>query len=312
MTEQRERLRQQGVRALVGIAPIFKLSWTGVPTLVGTGFWATESGLLVTAWHVIQDNFDKHGKDVGPLIAVQTTEDLGTIGRAILRTTRHREFDLCLSQTAVVEDGRIYDVPTIPLTMTVDEPPVGAAIFTHSFTSPSQSFANEKVEGIFAGIYRGAVHIPELNVTNDLHFTGRIGFGYVTEIYENGRDRVMLPFPCFQSDVRIYGANSGGPIFDTRGRICGVNVSSFDGFDAAFHIPTKAVLGLRATNIRLVPEDPVPRTRTILELGLAKRAHFDPELIDVLYRPWQARIMRPYIWLRYWLDWIRWKVSGSE
>jgi hypothetical protein len=308
----RERFRQMGLSALAGIAPIFRVSWSGTPTLIGTGFWATETGLLITAWHVITDNFDAKGKDVGPIIAIQTTDDLQVIPRTIRRTDKHPVFDLALSETErlVDQDGRA--IPTKPMMMTLDEPKVGAPIFTHAFSSSSQLFASEKYEGISAGTFNGRLQIPELDVTHDVRFVGRIGFGYVTEIFEKARDRVMLPFPCFQSDVPIYGANSGGPVFDNRGRVCGVNCTSFDGADVAFHVPLKGILELQATDVQLIPEDPVPRRRTIFELGLARRIPFHPELIDVIYSPWQARFMRPYLGLRYFFDWIRWKLGGGQ
>jgi hypothetical protein len=307
----REQWRTDGLRALTGIAPIFKLSWSGVPRLVGTGFWATETGLLVTAWHVITDNFDSDGKDVGPLMAIQTTDDLRVIPRGIRRTYNHDTFDLALSQTEQLEPHEGRAVPTKPMVMTLDEPVIGTPVFTHAFASPSQAFTNERYEGISAGTFNGILETPELSVRNELSFVGRIGFGNVTNIFQEARDKVMMPFPCFQSDIPIYGANSGGPVFDNRGRICGVNCTSFEGTDISFHIPLRGILDLRATGISFIPEDPFPRKRTIAELGLAKRVPFQPELIDVFYTPWAARLMRPYIWVRYWMDWVRWKASAS-
>lgn len=44
--------------------------------------------------------------------------------------------------------------------------------------------------------------------------------------YLKDRDSVMLPFSCLQSDIPIYGANSGGPVFDDEGRACAVNCTS--------------------------------------------------------------------------------------
>ena len=125
--------------------------------------------------------------------------------------------------------------------------------------------------------------IPDLDLTYELSFQSRAGFGRLTAIFKEARDRVLLPFPCFQSDIPLYGANSGGPVFDKKGRICAVNCTNFAGEDVSFHIPLKGILGLVARDIEFVPEDPVPRWRTVTELGLARRAPFYPPLEQVFF-----------------------------
>jgi hypothetical protein len=55
--------RQRGIAdGITGIAPIYKVSLEGNVDLIGTGFWITEKGHLVTAWHVIADNIGKDGE----------------------------------------------------------------------------------------------------------------------------------------------------------------------------------------------------------------------------------------------------------
>jgi hypothetical protein len=52
--------------------------------------------------------------------------------------------------------------------------------------------------------------------------------GEVIEVYEEYRDRVMLPFPSFQINARFDGGMSGGPVFNENGQICGVVCASLD------------------------------------------------------------------------------------
>lgn len=52
--------------------------------------------------------------------------------------------------------------------------------------------------------------------------------GTVREMHPTGRDRSMLPFPCFRTDARMDAGMSGGPVFNEAGRVCGVVTSSYD------------------------------------------------------------------------------------
>ena len=64
------------------------------------------------------------------------------------------------------------------------------------------------------------------------HPDGRISgnvqssIGTVIEHYIDGRDRCMLPGPCFAVGVGAPGGLSGGPVFDETGRLAGILSSS--------------------------------------------------------------------------------------
>lgn len=307
---QLRKLRKAPVSAdsLISIAPIYKVSFQGEPKLIGSGFWVTHYGHLVTARHVIDDNAGKDGVDEGPIYAMQTLPDRQAIPRVLRKSWRHDTFDLALSETLVGDE--LGEVSTTPVLLTLDEPVAGAQIATHAFVSTQQEFTNEKIEGTTTASFQGALAIPELGVEYDLSFSARAGFGYVTDVFPDKRDSVMMPFPCVQSDIPIYGANSGGPVYDSKGRVCAINCTSYAGADISFHMPTKGVLDLFARDIELIPEDPVARMRSIFELGLARRVPFDPPLSKVFYTLPQRMLLWPYhVWLDA-LARLRWRASG--
>ncbi|WP_407949045.1 hypothetical protein, partial [Parvibaculum sp.] len=126
-----------------------------------------------------------------------------------------------------------------------------------------------------------------------------------------GAGQVVMPFPCLRSEMKMYGANSGGPVFDRHGRVCAVNCTSFSGTDISYHMPLKGVLSLWARDIEFVPEDVVPRNRTVFELGLARRVPFHPPLDEVFFGFWWRAALKPYhfyldarAWVRQWLSQI--------
>jgi hypothetical protein len=50
--------------------------------------------------------------------------------------------------------------------------------------------------------------------------------GHVTEVHHAQRDRGLLPFPCFRTNARFDPGMSGGPVFDEKGRLCGLVCAS--------------------------------------------------------------------------------------
>ena len=53
--------------------------------------------------------------------------------------------------------------------------------------------------------------------------------GVVREIYKGGRDRAMLPFPCYRVSARFDAGMSGGPVYDEYGALCGLVCANLEG-----------------------------------------------------------------------------------
>lgn len=278
---------------LTGIAPVFRIDIeSGEVNLIGTGFWITDAGHLVTAWHVVEENIGGDGVDRGPIFAVQTFPDRSTVVRNFRKSDRHPNFDLALSETEVAPPS-IYR-PTSPIAMSLDELRVGEPVFSFAMSSDSQAFADEKLPGHTAYRFEGELFSEASSSTSVLKFAVRLSFGNVSQIFETMRDRVMLPFPCIQTDVPIYGGNSGGPLFDVRGRICAVHCTSFGGNDIAFHVPIRGVLHLQMRAQSIGIKDSARKYRSILELGAAQKVSFDPPMLDA------DKLARTFIrWLWY-------------
>lgn len=291
----------------MGIAPIFRFNFNERRAcLIGTGFWVTEHGHLVTAWHVVAENIGFNGVDDGPIFAIQTFGDRSTLVRSLRKSWKHDTFDLALSETVglSIDSGP----PTEPLPLTLEKVEIGNPLFSYAVLSSEQVFGHEQTSGATVARFHAEAHELELGVKFDVAFAVRINHGQVVDIFEKTRDSVMLPFPCIQTNILIYGANSGGPVFDIKGRVCAVNCSSYEGADIAFHVPVSGILELFARDIELIPEDPMLRLRSILELGLAHRVPFQPSVAKTLVPLWIRVILKPY---HLWLDFkahVRWRL----
>ncbi len=284
---------RKDVDLLTAIAPVFRIDLdSGEAKLIGTGFWVTDAGHLVTAWHVIDENIDANGVDCDPIIAIQTFADRSIAARNFSKTDKHPRFDLALSETVAASSSARRQ--TTPISMTLDELKVGDQVFSFAVLSHDQVFENEALEGHTAHRFSGELSTPGLQNFVPVEFAVRLSPGYVSEIFESMRDKVMLPFPCIQTDVPIYGGNSGGPLFDIRGRICAVNCTSFGGSDISFHVPIEGVLELRTRAESLGLQGSLRRNFSLIELAVDRRVAFDPPILD--YDKFARSIVR---WLWY-------------
>jgi hypothetical protein len=64
------------------------------------------------------------------------------------------------------------------------------------------------------------INPKSIEVEYDQSFATSIG--RVIEVFPNGRDKFLLPFPCFQIDCKINSGMSGGPVYNESGKVCGV------------------------------------------------------------------------------------------
>jgi hypothetical protein len=270
---------RKAVDLLTAIAPVFRIDLhSGEARLIGSGFWVTDAGHLVTARHVIDENIGTDGADLGPIIAIQTFANRSIAVRNFRKSDKHSQFDLALSERETAPP--LMHRPTTPIAMTLDKLRVGDPVFSFAVLAHDQVFAGEALEGHTAYQFFGELVTPGTQSVKLVKFAVRLSMGTVNEIFEKMRDTIMLPFSCIQTNAPIYGGNSGGPLFDIRGRICAVNCTSFGGNDISFHIPIEGVLDLctRAESLGL---NDLERTYiSLIELAVDQRVAFDPPILN--------------------------------
>jgi hypothetical protein len=67
--------------------------------------------------------------------------------------------------------------------------------------------------------------------TTEWHLTPVLNYGEVTELYNEKRDSLRMPFPSFRTNAKFEASMSGGPVFTQEGKVCGIVCSSFTGAD---------------------------------------------------------------------------------
>lgn len=66
--------------------------------------------------------------------------------------------------------------------------------------------------------------------------SARYTSGRVLEVHLDGRDKVMMPGPCFAVACSAFGGMSGGPVFDEDGFLIGIVSTSYDGEDPIAYV----------------------------------------------------------------------------
>ncbi len=93
------------------------------------------------------------------------------------------------------------------LELTARLPEVGENVMAVGFRADEHSFVNGPNYSSVSGVTLNSI-------------------GRVLGVHQNGRDRVMAPFPCVELELRAPGGLSGGPVFDREGRVFGLLSSS--------------------------------------------------------------------------------------
>lgn len=229
------------------IFPIVTQRPDGLFVAIGTGFFVAENGIFVTAAHVVTAILDGQGNVTGPFGIFQFLPDNHVSLRPIHRATRHRVADVAVGvATPMHHNTTGAPIPNKILTLAASPLSVGSPVCTYAF---------QKTE-----IQPGKPQIVRFNP----------GFfeGVLREHHPQGRDKVLLPGPCFLTTMVIHGGASGGPVIGPNGTVFAINstgVKFDDGDELSYVSCISEVLDLAIPNV-VLPGSPLPRTTTLREM----------------------------------------------
>lgn len=225
--------------------PIFQQDDDGSGRLIGTGFFITTNGLFVTARHVLEAVLDAQGDQRYPILLMQFLPGNRCLYRPILRCATHPFADVGVGVAAEMLDPSGIPLTNNILTLTTEPVPVGAHVATYAYPRHSNLSRNGlRVLNLMPAYYDG----------------------YIEEYFPNGRDRIMMPAPCYQTNIVIHGGASGGPVFTPRsGCVFGVNSTGFDGANVSYISRVNEILPLRLDDVSI--GDAPPRCMRISDIA---------------------------------------------
>jgi hypothetical protein len=238
----------------LAIVPIAKQSRDGEWTILGTEFFVGQGGLLVTAKHVLSDDFGPDERPKETVAIFQFLDDQSVLQRDVWKARHHHTVDISLvTPMRAVQNITGISAPNQMLRLTGTPPPLGTPIFSLAY--PQSTI---RADGL----------VSELNF-RQAYFKGKL-----IEYLPDGRDRVMLPGPCFRTSMVIHGGASGGPVFDSQGRVFAVNSTGWGSDPDSYISPITPLLEF--TMKTKLPRESDPRELTIRELGVIGYMGVDP------------------------------------
>ncbi|WP_376959426.1 serine protease [Azospirillum sp. A26] len=225
-----------------GVLPLVHIK-NGIIRPLGSCFSITSDGLYMTARHVIEEGFQLIGNE--RYVELDEKEQ-GVFGALFISSRNHPENpDHILG--GVLEASHVFfganlDIALIKLSLPVH-------VETGEMLSPPVHQLRLSFPGIgepFFSLGYRAMDWSKGVETNSYIADHRYSAtrGQVEELHAGGRDKSMLPFPCFRTSARLDGGMSGGPIIDNFGRVFGVVCSSFGtSDDTDQHISYGSLIG---------------------------------------------------------------------
>lgn len=124
------------------------------------------------------------------------------------------------------------DLALLCMTLACEMPPQSE--FVVSYPSTRLPMVGERVDLYGLPSLKRTSAQPDGSATFPIQ--GRYTSGQILEVHPDGRDRVMMPGPCFSVKCAAYGGMSGGPVFDSRGYLVGVVSTSYNGEDPIAYV----------------------------------------------------------------------------
>ncbi|MDA0733220.1 MAG: serine protease [Chloroflexi bacterium] len=241
--------------------------------VVGTGFYISRYGLFMSAKHVLETliNESKANLDVGYVChrGVGNTIHL----RRIRRVSFLNPQDIAVGQA----DNYVEQFPKDPLRnmrvkLTTDLPLPGDSVITYAYPQNEiLDFTRTDAVPVIAGDY----------------FQGE----FIRSVDKS--DHPFMQYPYFETTIKLRSGASGGPVFDSKGRVIGINCRGWDfgvedeGTELSSMVPVSAALDLKCEPLQLpscsweasqIPEGLELATLTIRDLAKFGHIHYDPQI----------------------------------
>lgn len=216
--------------------------------LVGTGFFIAKFGLFMTAKHVLDDVFTLGRQQCATLDVLQFIPGRGILRRPVIGGSINNDADVGIGICKNMEHRESKEPLTNRIVVLTLRPhKVGDHVFTYAYPDTKVS---EKKIALGPRYYKGTI----------------------TEFFEYGRDKVLLPNPCYQTSITIHHGASGGPVFDEHGAVFGINCTGIDSMpDVSFISRINEALGLNVIADHLeFPSDNDRTVNQLVKMGLVK------------------------------------------
>ncbi len=213
-----------------GVIPVLKEVSEGRLIVTGTGFYITRYGMFITSKHVMDSMVDWRTRKLGVCFVCHRANEAEVHLRRILSTSLLDNYDLAICQA----DNYMEKYPQNPLInmragLTTRIPSPGESLVTFGYPENEvMDFTQrDKLPTIRGDFYEGKLlrYVP-------------------------GSVNPAIPYPHFETTIKLKSGSSGGPVF-CGGKIIGVNCRGWDFGEAdeddnlSYIVPIRQLLKVR-------------------------------------------------------------------
>lgn len=213
------------------IFPILKTKKDGATQMLGTGFFVTRTGIFISAKHIFDEVIGDNIVYSSGLNIIQFSENNIFYVRPVRGCVVHGEADVAIGICA-------------PMSHNVTKESLFNKVLTLSGAFPHLH------EHVCTFAYPGTT-VTQTAITH-VEFRAKFYAGKIEEYYPNGRDKVLLPYPCYRTSIVLHGGSSGGPVFGQNSNVIGVNSTGVEGEDNISYVSRiQDVFDLQIPNVVL-------------------------------------------------------------
>ncbi len=207
------------------VFPILKVLYfedgTEVHKLIGTGFFIDNNGLFLTARHVFEGRGSALDKEGAKGFAVYCVHAVNMERKMVIR---HIDVSsLKLRNDTDIAAGRVENNQMFSST----------AWITKKYLKQTACLNLISTEDLSNGTKIWTVAYPETTISPvidgklNINLFSQTYEGEITKHYPEFRDRGLLSWPCYETNMEIKGGASGGPVFisGSKGTVFAVNCS---------------------------------------------------------------------------------------
>ncbi len=227
------------------IFPIVQIE-NGALTIVGTSFYISTNGIFISSKHCFKPNLKK--ERALSYNAIHFVKESTYLQRPIASITAVNFADIAIGFCTQMKNNKTSkSLSNQILSLSAERPRAGSSIASFSFAESNVKLSKSKTY---------------INLRKKLHE------GKITNYYPTGRDRSMINWPVFETDMELRGGASGGPVFlEETGEIFAINTSGLEGVaDVSYITPIDLILDIEIKNVT-TPFSSEPSTHTIRSLS---------------------------------------------
>ena len=234
MEHKAQNSNGEAVTPQSGVIPIIKEVSPGVLQTIGTGFYITRYGLIMTAAHVLEDLRDESGQEIVAAYVAHMADEEKVHLRRILSVSISSCADIAIAQV----DNYIGKYPEAPLMnmrcqLDFSVPEDGSQLVTYAYPENKvMDFSSpESTPTITSDFYNGE---------------------FLRHIVDSQHPHLSTEY--YETSVEVKSGASGGPVF-CNGSVVGVNCRGWnfldDGDSLSYIIPVSLAASVQIGNLAI-------------------------------------------------------------